>query len=111
MIVPRPLPVGGSTVADELLPELDDDKPDADRVLFARLLRGAAGMSVADWVMSGEVEKRVVHVVGLMRLLKAAGGCLFRYADLPPRSPGRSVILLKGAATLGIETPWKGWPE
>lgn len=97
-------------VSDDLLHELHDEYRDSDRVLFARLLRYAAGVSTADWVMSEPDEQQAAHVAGLMKLLKAAGGCLFRYVDLPPRSRERSAILLRGAARLGIETPWVGWP-
>lgn len=95
---------------DDLLHELHDEHGDSDRVLFARLLRYAAGVGTADWVMSEPDEQLAAHITGLMRLLRAAGGGLFRYVDLPPRSRERSAILLKGAARLGIETPWVGWP-
>lgn len=102
------------TANDDLLGELRRARPEhyrqtEDRIAFAVLLRRASRTSVADWVMSDQPERDAVHLSGLVRLL-AAIGRLFAYLDLPARSRARSDILLAGAAALGIETSWGGWP-
>jgi hypothetical protein len=98
------------TDGEGLLHELRDGQGDGDRVMFARLLRTASDTSVGDWVMSEQDDRDAAHVAGLVRLVVAARARLFAYVDLPPRSRARSAVLLRGAARLGIDTNWKGWP-
>jgi hypothetical protein len=99
---------------DDLLHELRTRRglaaaPPDDRIALARLLREASLTSARDWVMSEQDERDAAHVAGLVRLLRAARGSLFAYADWPPFSWARSRVLLRGAAALGIETSWTGW--
>jgi hypothetical protein len=98
---------------------MNEDEAGDERVLdggqlakaaYARLLREAAGVSVADWVMSEQQRREVIHDQGRAALVHAAGWDVAAYSDLPKVSKARSDVLLRGAEVLDIATDWKGWP-
>jgi hypothetical protein len=80
------------------------------KVAYGQLLRQAAGTSTADYVFAERDVRQVIHDAGRATLVHAAGWDMSAYAALPPVSKARSDVLLKGAAALGIETEWTGWP-
>lgn len=93
------LPVWGDQMADEA----------TGRIQLAALLREAAGVSSADWVMSDAEVRQEIHERGARELVEAAGHDMAAWEELPPLSPKRSAVLLRGARVLGIATEWEGW--
>jgi hypothetical protein len=81
-----------------------------ENVLYARLLREAAGASAADWVMGEADERSAIHQRGLCVLVEAAGWCTARWLRLGACIKVQSDILLSGATALGVSTEWEGWP-
>jgi hypothetical protein len=81
-----------------------------ERVRLARLMREAAGVSAADWVFSDGEVRGEIHDRGTRALVAAAGRDLAEWEALAENSKARSDILLSGAAKLGIDTEWEGWP-
>lgn len=81
-----------------------------ERVLHARLLREAAGVSTADWIFSDEEVRGEIHDRGTRVLVQAADWDVTEWESLAEKSKARSDVLLSGAEKLGIATEWKGWP-
>ena len=81
-----------------------------DKVLLARMMREAAGVSAADWIFSDGEVRGEIHDRGARALVHAAGWDLAEWEALAEHSKARSDILLSGAEKLGIDTEWKGWP-
>ena len=76
---------------------------------LAKLLREAAGMSAADWLALEPGEAEEAWDRGAARLVEAAGVTETEFDRMRPFSPSRALVLLLGAAELGIATDWTGW--
>ena len=81
------------------------------RTRLAKLLREAAGLSAADWVMLGAEGREAVHDRGALVLVAAAGVTVAEFDAMAPFSPERAAALLRGALLLGIDTDWTGWGD
>jgi hypothetical protein len=78
-------------------------------VAYAKLLRDACGIDPSQWEVLDIGGREYVIAQGRLALLKAARTSRRVWEALPPYSPQRSDVLLRGARVLGIETTWAGW--
>jgi hypothetical protein len=74
-----------------------------------RLLREAAGIDPAQWEALDVPGREYVLAQGRRLLVRAARVSASTWRELPPHSPERAAVLLKGARALHIETDWTGW--
>jgi hypothetical protein len=78
---------------------------------YCALLRDAAGTDPAQWDAADSGAREYVLSQGRRALLRAAKVSRRQWDAMAPRTAERSAALLSGAARLGIETDWPGWPE
>ena len=80
-----------------------------ERTQLAKLLREAAGMTARDWLALEPDDWEAAWDQGAAALIEAAGVTQTEFDRMRPFSRPRAMVLLVGAAELGIETDWIGW--
>lgn len=86
-----------------------DGKPADTEDEYTRLLRVAAGIDPMRWAVADGATRRYVLAQGRVLLVRASGVGRRTWNALPDRCRAQSVILLRGAEVLGIDTTWAGW--